>query len=72
MLYRMITNLLNATIYLLTVAEKQAERAMECEQDAIERLEKKISAAEEAARKASIDSMKCRNLRAKVEGLSCE
>lgn len=72
MLYRLITNLLNATIYLLTVAEKQAETAMRSEEKAIERLEAKITKSEEAARKASIDSMKCRNLRNKVEGLSCE
>lgn len=72
MLYRMITNMINATIYLLAVAEKQAEKAMQKEEANIERLEKKISTSEEAARKASVDAMSCRNLRNKIEGLSCD
>ncbi|UAK70944.1 hypothetical protein [Aeromonas enteropelogenes] len=69
MIYRAITNLINAAIYLLTIAEKQATRESDRCMNKIEELEREIDEKAAQAEKAAADGMKCAALRNKLEGL---
>lgn len=69
MIYRAITNLINAAIYLLTIAEKQATRESDRCMEKIEKLEQEIDEQAAQAEKAAADGMKCVALRNKLEGL---
>ena len=70
MIYHAITNLINAAIYLLSVAERQAQHEANKQMARIEELHDKIDAAASAADKATSEGYKCARLRDKLEGLS--
>lgn len=70
MLYRLITNLVNATIYLLTIAEAQAMAEGSRQMDKVEEFYDLIDEANAKADKAAEEAGRCLNLRKKLEALS--